>query len=44
LIQNIKIGVEIEITNHSIKLNQITNFYQINLIYNFVKKIFINVF
>ena len=32
-----KIGVQIEITNNSIKLNQITNFYQINLIYNFIK-------
>ena len=32
-----KIGVEIEITNSSVKLNQITNFYQINMIYNFVK-------
>ena len=32
-----KIGVEIEITNYSIKLNQITNFNQVNLIYNFVK-------
>lgn len=32
-----KIGVEIEISNGSIKLNQITSFYQINIIYNFIK-------
>ena len=32
-----KIGVEIEINNSNIKLNQITSFYQINIIYNFIK-------
>jgi len=32
-----KIGVDIEITNNSIKINQITSFYQINIIYNFIK-------
>jgi len=32
-----KIGVEIEITNSFIRLNQITSFYQINIIYNFIK-------
>ena len=32
-----KIGVEIEITNNNIKLNQITSFYQVNIIYEFIK-------
>ena len=32
-----KIGVEIEITDSHIKLNQITNFYQIDIIYQFIK-------
>ena len=32
-----KIGVEIEITNNNIRLNQINSFYQINIIYIFIK-------
>ena len=32
-----KIGVEIEITNEGIKLNHITQIYQIGIIYNFLK-------
>ena len=36
-----KIGVEIDITSNNIKLNQITNFYQINIIYNFIKNFLI---
>ena len=39
-----KIGVEIEITNNNIKLNQITSFYQINIIYNFIKNFLIMFF